>query len=452
MNSVETEILIVGGGAAGLAAAVAALGKKVTIVDDNPHLGGQIWRSEMGKIKSPDARRLINAVEASKVSILNNVQVFGNTGGDGLRAETRDGVVALRYEKLIVATGARELFLPFPGWTLPGIFGAGGLQALVKSGMSVAGKRVVVAGTGALLLAVAEYLKAKGADVRAIVEQAPAAEINRFGFSLWREPKKLAQAIALRSKLIGIPYLTDCWVTSATCCGGPRVSNGVTRTLDVSPLLTRGLAHPERAGFEKLASVTLTQNGKQMTIECDFLACGFHLVPNIELASLLGCTIDGGFVSVDEFQRTSVENIYCAGEPTGIGGVESSLIEGKIAGLAASGRTDEARRYFSQCAKTQDFGRRLNETFALRDELKHLASPETLVCRCEDVTFERLRSYDSWRDAKLQTRCGMGACQGRVCGAATEFLFDWRVDAARPPIFPVRMESLSLVEETIDGV
>ena len=452
MNSVETEILIVGGGAAGLAAGVAASDKNVTIVDDNPHLGGQIWRSEMGKIKSPDALRLIDAIDTNKVEILTNAQVFAKNGDNGLLAETRDGVVALQYEKLIIATGARERFLPFPGWTLPGIFGAGGLQALVKSGMSVAGKRVVVAGTGALLLAVAEYLKAKGADVRAIVEQTPAAEINRFGFSLWREPKKLAQAIALRSKLIGIPYLTDCWVTSAQSCGGPRVSKGVTRTLDVSPLLTRGLAHLERVGFEKLASVTLTQNGKQMAIECDYLACGFHLIPNVELASLLGCDIDVGFVAVDEFQRTSVENVFCGGEPTGIGGIESSLIEGKIAGLAAGGRDDEARRHFNQRAKTQDFGRRLNETFALRDELKYLASPETLVCRCEDVTFERLRSYDSWRDAKLQTRCGMGACQGRVCGAATEFLFDWRVDAARPPIFPVRMESLSLVEETIDDV
>ena len=448
MNSIETEILIVGGGAAGLAAGVAASDKNVTIVDDNPHLGGQIWRSEMGKIKSPDARRLIDAVETNKVSILNNAQVFAKSRYNGLLAETRDGVVALHYEKLIIATGARERFLPFPGWTLPGVFGAGGLQALVKSGMSVKGKRIVVAGTGPLLLAVAEYLKAKGADVLAIVEQAPAAKIYKFGLSLWREPRKIAQAIALRTKLIGIPYLTDCWVTSAESCRGPRVSEGVTRTSEVTPLLTRGPLHPEPKGAEKLASVTLTRNGKQTHIECDYLACGFHLVPNIELASLLGCDIDVGFVKTDEFQRTSVENVFCAGEPTGIGGVESSLIEGKIAGLAASGQMDKARQYFPRRAKTLEFARRLNETFALRDELRHLAVAETLVCRCEDVTFKSLKPYGSWREAKLQTRCGMGPCQGRVCGAATEFLFNWRVDAARPPIFPVRMESLTSDEES----
>ena len=421
MNSVETEILIVGGGAAGLAAAVAASDKNVTIVDDNPRLGGQIWRGEMGKIKSPDARRLIDSIDEECVSVLNCMTVFAKTGDNGLLAETRYGVVAMQYEKLIIATGARERFLPFPGWTLPGVFGAGGLQALVKSGLSVKNKRIVVAGTGALLLAVAEYLKAKGAHVLLIAEQAKASKIRSFGLSLWREPQKLAQAISLQTKLLGTKYLTDSYVTSAD-------------------------------GNGKLESLTVTRNGKQTRIQCDYLACGFHLVPNIELASLLGCDIDVGFVKTDEFQRTSTENIFCAGEPTGIGGVESSLIEGKIAGLAASGQMDKARQYFPRRAKTLEFARRLNETFALRDELRHLAAAETLVCRCEDVTFKSLKPYGSWREAKLQTRCGMGPCQGRVCGAATEFLFDWRVDSARPPIFPVRMESLALEQETIDGV
>ena len=421
MNSVETEILIVGGGAAGLAAAVAASDKNVTIVDDNPRLGGQIWRGEMGKIKSPDARRLIDSIDEECVSVLNCMTVFAKTGDNGLLVETRDGIVAMQYEKLIIATGARERFLPFPGWTLPGVFGAGGLQALVKSGLSVKNKRIVVAGTGALLLAVAEYLKAKGAHVLLIAEQAKASKIRSFGLSLWREPQKLAQAISLQTKLLGTKYLTDSCVTSTD-------------------------------GNGKLESLTVTRNGKQTRIQCNYLACGFHLVPNIELASLLGCDIDVGFVKTDEFQRTSTENIFCAGEPTGIGGVESSLIEGKIAGLAASGQMDKARQYFPRRAKTLEFARRLNETFALRDELRHLAAAETLVCRCEDVTFKSLKPYGSWREAKLQTRCGMGPCQGRVCGAATEFLFDWRVDSARPPIFPVRMESLALEQETIDGV
>jgi D-hydroxyproline dehydrogenase subunit alpha len=78
----------------------------------------------------------------------------------------------------------------------------------------------------------------------------------------------------------------------------------------------------------------------------------------------------------------------------------------------------------------------------LRDELRHLPNDDTLVCRCEDVKYGLLKKYNSQRTAKLQTRCGMGACQGRVCGAASEFLFGWEADTIRPPIFPVRMENL----------
>ncbi len=445
VNRQASDILIVGGGAAGLSAALATSAKKgvtVTLVDDNPRLGGQIWRAELGKTKSPDAAKLIAAVEVGQINIVNNAQVFAAPGANSLLAETPSGTIEFEYKKLIIATGARERFLPFPGWTLPNVFGAGGLQALVKGGLNIENKRIVVAGTGALLLAVAGYLKSKGAKVVSIAEQTSASKLNKFGLGLWRSPSKLVQAAALRAKLLGVPYLTDCWVTSAEGCRSPRVSKGVTRTLSDTPLLTRGLAHPDQASVETLKTVTLTRKGKTWSIDCDMLACGFHLVPNIELASMLGCTIDAGFVAVDEFQRTSCENVFCGGEPTAIGGVESSLIEGKIAGFAASGEIDKAREYFADRDKTRDFGERLNRTFALREELKTLAGDATTVCRCEDVTYGRLTEFSSFREAKLQTRCGMGSCQGRICGAATEFLFDWKVGSVRPPIFPVKMENL----------
>jgi NADPH-dependent 2,4-dienoyl-CoA reductase/sulfur reductase-like enzyme len=178
-------------------------------------------------------------------------------------------------------------------------------------------------------------------------------------------------------------------------------------------------------------------------IACDYLACGFHLVPNVELQSLLGCKIDGGFVRVDEFQKTSVPGTFCAGEPTGIGGVELAMLEGEIAGLAAAGETVQARKLFGQRRKARRFAGWLDRTFRLRPELKALPTAETIVCRCEDVPYSRLREQRSWRAAKLQTRCGMGPCQGRVCGPATEFLFQWSPDSVRPPVFPARVESLA---------
>jgi NADPH-dependent 2,4-dienoyl-CoA reductase/sulfur reductase-like enzyme len=412
MNKLSTEVLVVGGGAAGMAAAVAASDKaSVTLVDDNPHFGGQIWRAEQGRTKSPIARRLIDRLRTENVKAINDAPVFASPDEHFLLAETGGVSTEIKYDKLIIATGARELFLPFPGWTIPGVFGAGGLQALVKGGFSVENKRVVVAGTGPLLLAVADLLKQKGADALVVAEQTSAAKLGRFAAGLLLSPSKLAQAVAIRSRLAGVKYLTDCWVASA-------------------------------AGNDRLRQVTLTQKGKIWSVDCDFLACGFHLVPNTELAEMLGCRIERGFVAVDEHQRTSREKIYCAGEPTGIAGVESSLIEGTIAGLAATGREKVAQRHRAKREKARRFGRAMASAFSVRDELRHLATDDTTVCRCEDVEYGSLTEFDSFRDAKLQTRCGMGPCQGRICGAATEFLFGWQRPDVRPPIFPVKMEDL----------
>jgi D-hydroxyproline dehydrogenase subunit alpha len=196
-------------------------------------------------------------------------------------------------------------------------------------------------------------------------------------------------------------------------------------------------------GGQTLDSVTILRNGKTEVIPCDYLACGFHLVPNTELQSLLGCQISGGYVQVDDFQQTSVPRVFSAGEPTAIGGVESALVEGQIAGLAAAGVTASARKLFGERRRARRFAHLLDRTFRLRPELRSLSSAETIVCRCEDVPYSRLQEHRSWRAAKLQTRCGMGPCQGRVCGPATQFLFQWNPDSVRPPVFPARVESLA---------
>jgi hypothetical protein len=196
-------------------------------------------------------------------------------------------------------------------------------------------------------------------------------------------------------------------------------------------------------GGESLDSVTISRHGKTEVIPCDYLACGFHLVPNLDLQLLLGCQISGGYAQVDDFQQTSVRGMFCAGEPTGIGGAELALVEGEIAGLAAVGDTAKARKLFGERRKWRRFEHLLDRTFRLRPELKDLPAAETIVCRCEDVPYSRLREHGSWRAAKLQTRCGMGPCQGRVCGPATQFLFHWSSDSVRPPVFPVRVESLA---------
>ena len=399
------DVVVVGAGPAGLAAAARAAecGKRVAMLDDNPQRGGQIWRGA-----SKESARWVR----ESVEWMAGARVFDAPEPRQLAVETFEGEFRVGYGSLILATGARERFLPFPGWTLPNVMGAGGLQALAKSGMPVAGKKVVVAGSGPLLLAVGHYMRAHGADVRLIAEQAPQSAVIRFGLTLTAYPGKLVQAMALRASLAGVRYLTNCWPVSAQ-------------------------------GPEKLESVTLRRGGKTWNEPCDYLACGFGLIPNVELAALLGCRMSQTGVEVDGTQQTSVKGVYAVGEVTGIGGLELSLVEGEIAGFCAGGRAGETQGLAMKRESHRQFAAALEKAFALRPELHDLPAADTMVCRCEDVTMERVRTCRNWREAKLHTRCGMGPCQGRICGGAVEFLLGWQVESVRPPVFPARVGSMS---------
>ena len=408
----EFDVLIVGMGPAGIAAACSAAesGLAVAVVDDNPREGGQIWRGS--KPPSKLAGEWMARLRASSVTIVPETRVFDAPEPGLLLAERGDSLQGLRYRKLILATGARELFLPFPGWTLPNVMGAGGLQALAKGGAPIAGKRIVVAGSGPLLLAVAAYLKEHGAKVTAIAEQAGFERLSRFGLAIAREPSKLIQGLGLQWTLLGVPYRIGCWPVEAF-------------------------------GSDRLEAVTLTDGTRTWRQPCDYLACGFGLVPNLELPQLLGCETQDGAVAVDDSLETSRAGVYSAGEPNGIGGVDLALLEGRIAGYTAAGMAGKAQALVPARARAVWIRSALKEAFALRGELRGLARPETIVCRCEDVTLERMRAHGSWRPAKLQTRCGMGPCQGRICGPAVEFVLGWKPESVRPPIFPVKLERLS---------
>lgn len=410
------QTLVVGSGPAGIAAAVSAAeaGAHVGLIDDNPNPGGQIWRSagQSPKPHSTGEATWRSRLAASPVVPFQGWSVFDQPAANTLRAERFGSVADFRYENLILATGARERFLPFPGWTLPNVMGAGAIQAMVKGGLPVADKRIVVAGSGPLLIAVAAFLKSAGAAVVCVCEQASLAQLLPFTLSLAANPAKIAEGARYKTATWNLPYHTSSWPIAAH-------------------------------GSDKLRSVTLSIRGKTRQVECDYLACGFHLVPNVELPAMLGCVIQYGAVKVDEWQQTSRPGIYCAGEPTGIGGLELSLVEGQVAGFAAAGKPSKAQKLFPARTKCLRFAASLAKAFALRPELQALPQDETLLCRCEDVSFGAVRQHHSWRSAKLHTRCGMGPCQGRVCGAATEFLLGWSADSTRPPVFPTRIASLS---------
>jgi NADPH-dependent 2,4-dienoyl-CoA reductase/sulfur reductase-like enzyme len=397
---------IVGSGPAGLAAARTALeaGARICLIDDNHAPGGQIWRG--GPERWADLRGHPDC------TIMQDTQVIGCGGAGTLLVETDGRGVTVPFERLVLCSGSRELALPFPGWTLPGVTGAGGLQALIKGGMPVCGRRVVVAGSGPLLLATASTALRAGAHVAAIVEHQPWSRLSAFGLGLLpRHGKKFLQAASLFAELRGIPYVTGARLVAAQ-------------------------------GEHALRSVVVRACGKDVDYPCDFLAAGFGLVPNTDLARALGCAVEDGAIRVDAAQRTSRADVWAAGECTGIGGVDKAVAEGRIAALAAlglppSGPDLPLRR------TAHAFAGLLARTFAPDPSLRAMCGPETIVCRCEDVTSARLLPHRDWREAKLATRVGMGPCQGKTCGAACAFLFGWSHEDARTPIMPATARALS---------
>ena len=413
------DLLIIGAGPAGMSAALAAAssGVRIVLLDDNPLPGGQIWRDGPQAHLPKQARQLRERLAASgNIHRHSGTRVIACSGPRQLLVENADRGWLIDYDKLILCTGARELLLPFPGWTLPGVTGAGGLQALIKGGLPVRGERLVIAGSGPLLLASAATAKHNGAQVLRIAEQATSAAVAGFAVQLPRWPGKLVQSLTLFDR----QYRTGTHVVAAL-------------------------------GKEKLEGVRLRQQGKIIELACDRLACGFGLIPNTQLGQALGCELAGTALAVDAWQATTLADHYAAGECTGFGGSERALVEGEIAGHAAVGNNAAAEQLWPRRARWQGFARALNSAFRLDPQLKALAHADTLVCRCEDVPYAAIAGHTDWRSAKLASRCGMGACQGRVCGGALQYLFDWQPSAPRPPFSPARIETLSCVDETPPG-
>lgn len=417
------DVLVVGAGPAGLAAARAAAsqGARVGLLDAQASRGGQVWRHDVRHGTPRPAQKAFDLLACTRghVEWLPQHQVIA---GDrrSLLVETPHAAIRLSFGALVLATGARELLLPFPGWTLPGVTGAGGIQALVKQGWPVQGKRVVVAGSGPLLLAAAATLRRHGAHVLGIYEQASRAAVMTFAAQLWRWPARAVQAAVLRMELAGIPYR----------CGS------VVR-----------MAH----GHDALCGVDIETPRRPRHFHCDMLAVGYGLVPDVGLATMLGCTLDATHthpcVQVDPLLRTSVANVYAAGESCGIAGLAAARIEGSIAGHAATGSMAAASALLPACRRARRFADLLARHFALGPRTHTLAGADTVICRCEDVTLAALDGFTDARAAKLATRCGMGACQGRICGTALAELGRFPRGSLRLPLFPARLSTLTISDQ-----
>jgi thioredoxin reductase len=416
------DVAVVGGGPAGLAAAVTAArtGCRVALLDASPRLGGQFWRHD--EEASGAGHRAWSVFAGLRAGLLDTgveytaaaVTWFAarEPAGFSLRVAGRPPVAARR---VVFATGTYDRALPFPGWELPGVVTPGAAQALLKGSGVVVGARVVVAGAGPFLLPVATGLLAAGVRVAGVFEAGqPLGYARRPGAiaagKLW-EATGYAATLARHR----VPYRTGHAVVAAR--GRSAVSS-----VEVMRLDRQGAPVP----------------GTRRTIECDALAVGYGFTPQLELPLALGCDtrldVDGNLVlEVDVAGRTSVPGVYAAGEVTGVGGADLALTEGRLVGTVvalASGRSSlyperELTRLLARRARQRRFARLMHEVHAPPAGWLSWLDDATLVCRCEEVPLARIREAVTElgatdpRTVRGLCRAGMGWCQGRVCGYPT---------------------------------
>jgi NADPH-dependent 2,4-dienoyl-CoA reductase/sulfur reductase-like enzyme len=465
MRSETVDVAIVGGGPAGAAAAemLGAHGVRVLILDDHSHPGGQYLRGgpAAGPLPADAARRrsqkLMDRLERIPVDIRRRTEVLGIEPGPVLLASDAGGkLFTVKAACLLLATGARERFIPFKGWTLPGVLATGAAQILIKQSGILPARETLVAGAGLFPTAVAGDILKSGGRVPAVLDEMPLSlKIPPARIAAGHFPTLFQGAAIMGRLLFSGTTLRSC-TRIVEARGGGRLREVVAARVD-----RRGAVV---AGSEEV-----------FPVEC--LAVGFGFSPNIELAQLAGCDLahnaglGGWVVKVDEDLETSVAGVFAAGEITAVGGAAKSLTEGRLAGLAILGRlgrrapaeaAPEAVRLKTTRRRQLAFARWFNaQHYVSPDRLKAVYSglaDEVPVCRCEDVGIGALRraveeGLSTPAGVKKATRCGMGICQGSTCKAI--LLDALTVLTGRPPThFPppsVRMPVKPVYLGTLAG-
>lgn len=444
----EPRIVIVGAGPAGVraAATVAAAGLHATILDEGIKPGGRIYQQPPAGAERPAAE--IYGFDAGKAQRLHAVlpalqaridyrpqTLVWNAFEGALDLLTPVGMEQLGFDVLLLATGATDLALPFPGWTLPGVFTLGGAQIALKTQGCAIGKRVVFLGAGPLLPLVAwQYVKAGGA-VAAVLDATP------FGAKLRGAPAMMAAPLTLAKGLFYLAKLRQA---------------GVPMHYDVRRPRAEGRGRVERIRFDV--------GGREHVVDCDGIGASFGLRSETQLADLAGCGFDfeprtrQWLPRRDAAGRSTQAGVYLAGDGAGIGGADVAELAGERVALAAIedlGREFDVNRALTldaRLARLDRFRRGLETAYPFPSHLIEDLPDATLVCRCEGIDAGTVRRTARDQDArevnrlKALSRTGMGRCQGRMCGlAAAEVLAHARgVDLAsagrlrgQPPIKPI---------------
>jgi pyruvate/2-oxoglutarate dehydrogenase complex dihydrolipoamide dehydrogenase (E3) component/bacterioferritin-associated ferredoxin len=454
----KVDLVVLGAGPAGANAALEAAGHglSVALVDENAAAGGQVWRAHAPSVARDDAdardgAALRTRLAASSVRHLEGATAWLMGREESWRVDiARHGAAeTITADALVIATGAHERVIPFPGWTLPGVFGLAAATILLKANGVLPGQRTVVAGCGPLLSLVAASILKAGGTVAAVVDLASRTEWLRTLPALAARPDLLARGAGWRARLAAarVPFFYRHTVIAAE-------------------------------GRDRLDAVTLAQVDEQgrpvagaprVTLAADALAIGHGLVPDTAATRLLRLShrydpASGWVAARDGTLAASAPNVWLAGEVGGIGGAAVAELQGRLAGLTAAhalGRLDAAS-WRAEAAPLQAAIARAGRAAAAmtwmmrpRPAMAEGITPDTIVCRCEDVLRATIDSAitagaHDLNQLKQWTRCGMGPCQGRMCGEAAAALLAPHVGGrervapwtGRPPLRPVSADDL----------
>jgi D-hydroxyproline dehydrogenase subunit alpha len=470
ISPLSVDVAVVGSGPAGLAAALAAAesGLTVSLIDERPAAGGQyLVGNDVGQSAAVAATERLGAYLLRQVVTAGIDWRLGSTVWDldsrlTLRLFSHGQATALKTRAVVLACGAREQVIPFPGWTLPGVMTAGAAQLLAKRYGVLPGKRVVLAGSGPLLLATAARLAALGAHVAGIVEASHPRMWLPHARAAWGHGDRFSEAWEYLGTLRRgrVPYRFGQAVVAAS--GEEKLERVTIARLDAA-------GRPLAEGCEDLA--------------VDALCVSFGLLPNTELAQLGGARLlfdprRGGWVpDLDTSLQTTVPGLFVAGEAASIAGAAAAMSAGRLAGLAAARHLDSipADAFEPEKARLEDrlrrearFGITLNTLFAPPPGLDTIITGDTFVCRCEEVTAGEvtaaIANCGDWLtldSLKIWTRVGQGPCQGRTCAPILGRLIsretgrpiaDAGTFAARPPVRPVPLHAIAAMERTDVGV
>ncbi len=461
MSSRQVSLAVVGGGPAGLSAAAhaAKLGVDTVVLDLHAQTGGHYFNLppdelQPGKPGSDltEGKSLIEQAKQAGAEILSGAQVWGIYPEDPFRiCISGNHLKEIRARSLILAPGAVERVWPFPGWTLPGVVTAGGALTLMKSQGILPGRRVLISGTGPLQLSLAALLASHHADIAGLLELKLKSEImgafrspGPFAAQFPRIMEGLRYLLELGSKRI--PYLFGWSVVRAL--GGDQVRGAVIAQIDAA-----GKPVP----------------GTEKTIDLDCICLGHGLLPDTQLTRLLECThilhpqLPAWVPVRDEWLQTSLPGVFAVGDAADICGKTAAVLEGRIAALAAAcqmGRLDEAAAKELSAPLQQKLGRErrfaqaLGEIFSLPKDPAFLAEADTIICRCECVTYQQVREAisdgaSSVQAVKYHSRAGMGWCRGTTCAALVSQIIAQQTGlslehasrlSTRPPLFPVPLD------------